>query len=148
MTKRGEVTLTRSQAAKVYDRAFAGRESELHEGHPSWAAFQRFLKAGYGPTERVADLGPRTPQEAELRQMMEQPEGYQGHEVAAEAQAIQRLVEAGATEHEAKLILAARSATRVQDAPEGTVQGQQQDTRLLERYHAEARQGGFSGGSY
>jgi hypothetical protein len=128
--QQGEVTLTRAQAAKVYDRAFAGRESELHEGHPSWHAFQRFLKAGYGPAQ------PEAPTAV--------PEEQPG---IADLQ-VQELVARGLTEHEAKLILAARSATRVQGAPEGTIQGYDADTRRLEQYHQQARSGGFSGGSY
>ena len=44
----GEVRLTRSQAGKIWDRAFAATWPEIHSGHPSRSALERFVRAGWG----------------------------------------------------------------------------------------------------
>jgi hypothetical protein len=143
-----EVRLTPAQAGKVYDRAFAGREAEMHEGHPSWHAFQRFLRAGYGPGHLQSDapvpLAPghryATPEEHERLTR-----------AAAEVTApvdpeLAELVTKGLTRGEAQLVLDARAGknrpTRLQQAAEGTEEGQHPDYNRLERMTGLARQTG------
>ena len=119
-----EVRLTPAQAGKTYDRAFAGREHELHEGHPSWAAFQRFVRAGWGPGHVQTGTQPPTPPH-EAPPEPEEPE-------------VQALTAKGLSIHEAKMVLAARQPNRVQQGTEGTVEGQHPDPEVLERLSRQA----------
>lgn len=48
MKTEGEVRLTPSQAGKVWDRAFATSWHEISPDHPSRAALERFVRAGWG----------------------------------------------------------------------------------------------------
>ena len=50
-TSEGEVRLTRSQAGKIWDRAFATSWHEIGPDHPSRPALERFVRAGWGGTE-------------------------------------------------------------------------------------------------
>lgn len=51
MKREGELRLSPYQAAKTWERAFATTWHEVHEGHPSRSALERFVNAGYGGPE-------------------------------------------------------------------------------------------------
>jgi hypothetical protein len=50
-TREGEVRLSKFQAGKVWDRAFATTWHEIGPDHPSRSALERFVRAGHGGPE-------------------------------------------------------------------------------------------------